>query len=856
MALSTGNPYLDALGGDVWPTTPPGNYGANGQLILTVFFDQDTSAGHSTGGAWTTAEQAAFWNALHAWTSVANIDILEVDNPAAADVFLRKETSAELGATILGRTDFPLSPDPHVSAYNVNLYWTAAAMQPGGYTMETFIHEFGHGLGLAHPHDNGMGTGLFPGVDGLDASGNPFDFDGDGSLFLADGTTRDPGDISADRGANSLNAIPYTIMTYNEAIGSNPATAADRGFASTPLAFDIAALQAMYGARNNNDGDTVYTLVDDGPGTSYSCIWDTSGTDTIQYNGSNGTTIDLRAATLLNEVGGGGFLSQVNGVKGGFTIAADRADFDQNGNFGVQIENAIGGSGDDKITGNQVDNTLTGNAGKDTLNGLGGHDTLVGGADSDTYFLNDVTAAGYDAVVEDVGGGDADEIDISAQTGFASYTLGASIENGVVTGADTFDLTGNSLNNKLTGNDAVNVLVGAAGKDTLLGMGGADDLTGGLDDDYLDGGDDSDTVRFAGTKADFVIIGTATDLTFTDRTLGGWGTDRVLNAETFVFSDGSVFTAEDLANAAPIITSNGGNDLTVPVPENTFFATHVVATDADGDLLTFTLSGADAALFQIATNGDITFRTAPDFEAPVGGDNVYNLTVTVTDTSFATDTQAITVNVTDVFEIIDTSPAAVLNGTAGADTIIPGDGQDTVLAGDGDDVIKATINDGKDVYNGGNGSDTVDYSALTVGVTVQLGQNGGPGSGFGIQAGEDKLISIENVIGSAGSDQIIGNSDANVLDGRAGDDVLTGGGGNDSIVFRPGFGQDQITDFDDDGDDMIVFSTAVFADWGAVQKAMTASGNDVVITFDAANTITLIGTSLTDMSQSDFLFVP
>ena len=92
---------------------------------------------------------------------------------------------------------------------------------------------------------------------------------------------------------------------------------------------------------------------------------------------------------------------------------------------------------------------------------------------------------------------------------------------------------------------------------------------------------------------------------------------------------------------------------------------------------------------------------------------------------------------------------AGLSGTAGADTITPGAGQDTVLAGDGNDVIKATINDGKDVYNGGNGSDTVDYSALTSSVTIKLGQNGGPGSGFGIQAGEDKLISIENAIGSA-----------------------------------------------------------------------------------------------------------
>jgi Ca2+-binding RTX toxin-like protein len=43
------------------------------------------------------------------------------------------------------------------------------------------------------------------------------------------------------------------------------------------------------------------------------------------------------------------------------------------------IENAIGGSGDDVITGNQAKNSLIGNSGNDTLYGLDGADTLDGG---------------------------------------------------------------------------------------------------------------------------------------------------------------------------------------------------------------------------------------------------------------------------------------------------------------------------------------------------------------------------------------------------------------------------------------------------------------------------------------------
>jgi serralysin len=702
------------------------------------------------------------------------------------------------------------------------------------------IHEIGHALGLKHPHQTQDSAQLLPA-------------DRDGLAYTVMSYRDFPGDGIAN--INSGNNCPQSYMLY-----------------------DIQALQYLYGAEFtlNATDNTVYKFtptIEAGKGTNFfvngaeyepnvdlaanivfRTIWDPGGNDTYDFslyttnlsvnlNPGEWTSLGTQLAVLT-----GDDLTTTQNAPGNIANA-----FLYQGDERSLIENAIGGSGDDTLLGNQIGNQLTGNAGDDFLKGFGGYDTLIGGADNDTYFLSDTTAFGYDAVVEDAGGG-IDEIAITGGSA-TSYTLGANIENGTVSILTAFDLVGNNLNNRLTGDDDINALSGLAGQDTLLGLGGDDSLTGGLDSDYIDGGGGNDTAYFAGNKANFAIVGTANDLTIADRTAAGLGTDRALNVETFVFLDGT-FTAAELENAAPIITSNGGNDLAVSVAENTYFVTHVVATDADGDPLTFTLSGADAALFQIATNGDITFRSAPDFETPVGGDNVYDLVVTVTDTSFATDTQAITATVTDVVEIIDSDTVALLSGTAGADTITPGDGQDTVLAGDGNDIIKATINDGKDVYNGGNGSDTVDYSALTAGVTVTLGQKGGPGSGFGIQAGEDKLISIENVIGSAGADQIRGNEVANVLEGGAGNDVLTGGGGNDNFVFRSGFGLDRITDFDDAGDDKIVFSTAVFADWTAVQNAMTASGADVVITLDAADKITLVGTTLASMTQSDFLFVP
>ena len=79
------------------------------------------------------------------------------------------------------------------------------------------------------------------------------------------------------------------------------------------------------------------------------------------------------AATLDYSPTGGGVVSFVDGVWGGYTIAN-----------GVVIENATGGSGDDVLLGNSAANVLTGNAGNDTLMGRGGNDTLNGGVRAPT----------------------------------------------------------------------------------------------------------------------------------------------------------------------------------------------------------------------------------------------------------------------------------------------------------------------------------------------------------------------------------------------------------------------------------------------------------------------------------------
>jgi hypothetical protein len=121
----------------------------------------------------------------------------------------------------------------------------------------------------------------------------------------------------------------------------------------------------------------------------------------------------------------------------------------------------------------------------------------------------------------------------------------------------------------------------------------------------------------------------------------------------------SSFTIEAyVPNTDPVISSNGGNSTAaIDVAENQTTVTDVQTTDdndSEGAGLTYTITGgADQALFDIvAGTGILTFKTAPDKETPsdVGTDNIYDVQVTVTDSSSLTDVQDIAVTVTDVTE--------------------------------------------------------------------------------------------------------------------------------------------------------------------------------------------------------------
>ena len=149
---------------------------------------------------------------------------------------------------------------------------------------------------------------------------------------------------------------------------------------------------------------------------------------------------------------------------------------------------------------------------------------------------------------------------------------------------------------------------------------------------------------------------------------------------------------------APVFTSPA----TASVEENQTAAYTAVATDADGDDLTYSLSGTDAALFTInAATGVVSFNEAPDVEAPsdANGDNVYDIVVTASDNTGGTpDTnQAVAITVTGVNDNspVFTSPATANveeNQTAAYTAVATdADGDDLTYSLSGTDAALFTI---------------------------------------------------------------------------------------------------------------------------------------------------------------------
>ncbi|ARE42344.1 hypothetical protein RGUI_4318 (plasmid) [Rhodovulum sp. P5] len=262
------------------------------------------------------------------------------------------------------------------------------------------------------------------------------------------------------------------------------------------------------------------------------------------------------------------------------------------------------------------------------------------------------------------------------ETRTVSFSVQATDRHGAVSNDGVIDVT-------VTGaNDAPTL-----GAGTLAAVEDGPAVT--LDLSALGGDIDSDD---DGASLTYTIVGapsegsasiSGTDLVFDPgadfQDLGTGETRDVVVQVQATDSHGALSSIEDVTvtvtgvNDAPQIVSGPS----VAIDENTTAVTTVVATDAEGDPLSFAIVGGDdAGLFQIdPTLGTLSFIVAPDFENPgdIDMDNVYLVEVSVDDGTDST-TQMISVTVNDVD---DTGPN-VITGTSGIDLLIGTDGEDLI----------------------------------------------------------------------------------------------------------------------------------------------------------------------------------
>lgn len=394
--MSGDNVFISALTGDSW-------WAVGGDNVVTYSFADDF------GYAWTESEKLPFLAAFRAYEAVCNISFVEVDRPLAEIVENKVTTELARALRMPSLTWNGWHDEPGAGERSGFYDFTA-----NGLNRWLVAHEIGHAIGLEHPHSTWHGTTTFPGV-------RP--------------------DHPGDKGDYGLNGNHTTIMSY---LGVAGAPGSAKVWAVTPMAFDIAALQAMYGANMaTGAGDNTYAL----PSGVWRCIWDAGGIDRI--SGSAGDdVIDLRPATLALGPGGGGYLSYRAASSGGMTIAA-----------GVVIEHAIAGLGDDRVRGNAAANTLQGGGGDDVVSGYSGGDTLIGGAGRDKLSGNNGNdilkgSGGADILI----GGDGDD---------ALYgNSGNDILNGG-SGRDLIYLGGDKARDVVIAGDGDTIFQFCSGKDQI-----------------------------------------------------------------------------------------------------------------------------------------------------------------------------------------------------------------------------------------------------------------------------------------------------------------------------------------------------------------------------------------------------
>jgi Ca2+-binding RTX toxin-like protein/subtilisin-like proprotein convertase family protein len=650
------------------------------------------------------------------------------------------------------------------------------------------------------------------GEESINGTGNAFG----NTLVGNSGDNILDGGAGMDSMYGGLGNDTYVVDNPEEFVVENPGAGIDtvRSSISYILTNDVENLELTGVTAINGSGNALDNTI---TGNAADNILDGGGgADTLIGGLGNDTYVVDNAGDVVVENAGEGTDTVQSAV--GYALGGNVENLTLTGNRAI---NGTGNALDNVLMGNTGYNILTGGAGNDTLDGGIGTDTLIGGSGNDTYVVHfgDVvtelagegtdtvqssisyilganvenlvltgtavgvngTGNGLDNVLDGtlstaantltggagndtyiVGTGDkvveaAGEGTDTVQTALASYTLGANVENLVLTGTADSNGTGNELGNALTGNTGNNTLDGGAGADTMAGGRG--------DDTY--------------------VVDNANDVVIENE---GEGTDTVRSSIAYTLGA----NIENLTLTGSAAINGTGNALPNTLTGNT--ANNVLDGGAGADSMagglgddTYIVDNLADMVSESANAGTDLVLSSLSYTL---GANVEKLTLT--------GATAINGTGNELGNVLRGNGADnILDGGAGADTLIGGAGNDTYVL----DTAMLTDSDtgeplpwtGDSVLENPNeGIDTV-LSSVTYVLQANVENLTLTGTGSVDGTGNE----LNNVLlGNAANNRLAGGDGDDTLDGAGGDDQLIGGRGSDTYRFGRGSGVDNI--YDDD----------------------------------------------------------
>lgn len=519
---------------------------------------------------------------------------------------------------------------------------------------------------------------------------------------------------------------------------------------------------------------------------------------------------------------------------------ANDGEVGENDNILNDIENILGGQGNDSLTAGPNGGAVSGGDGNDTLFGGAGRDTIQGGNG------DDVIRSGANADLM-VGGDGNDTADYSERSTPITVTLDGTANDGAAGEGDNVEddfetILGGTGNDNLTGTVATidpmtmlpvgggNLIIGNGGNDVLNGLSGDDTLIGGAGNDNLNGGDGDDTLE--GGLGNDALNGGAGD----DTLKGGLGTDTYADGGGLDFADYSDRTVSlriDMDGVADDGQANEKENVTGGI-EGVIGGSGpdvLIGSDAGNDYL---IGGGGNDSIR-GLGGDDTLEGGLGRDTLFGGDGRDYASYNDRDTSITASLDGIS---------NDGAPGENDAIRSDIEGLIGGSADDTLIGGAGDDFFRGGL--GADDMTGGDGTDAVDYSDRTAAVTVTRDNVANDG-----ETGENDNVhsDIEGFLGGSADDTIVGTAGPDFLDGGLGDDSIDGLGGDDTIRGGPGddtiIGGDGIdtVDYSERATNIVVnLNTGTGGGAGefdtidaTIENVMTGSGNDRVTGSAGAN---------------------